>query len=257
MVGGAVRRSVVALLAFNVELARMHGIVSEVLLGEMRLQFWQDAVDEIYRGDPPRRHPVVLELACAVSRHGLPRQPIDRILAARRRELAAPPPASLAELEAFVADTSADLLELATLVAVGRDDATVAVARDIGVAFGLCGLLRALPFHARQRRLYLPADLLREHGADIEEIFDGRPSPALAGVAARIAARARARLAPAQRGIRTLPRANRAVLVLGALAALDLDRLRAVRHNPFDPTMQSTPLRRLLRIAGARVSGRI
>ena len=112
-------------------------------------------------------------------------------------------------------------------------------------------------FTPARRRLYLPADLLRRHGADIEEIFAGRPSAALGHVAACVAQRARERLAPVRRDMRALPPAKRAVPALAALAALDLDRLRAVGHDPFDPRLRSTPLRRLLRIARARLTGRI
>lgn len=257
MVGAGARRAVIALLAFNLELARTQGRAGEALLGEMRLQFWHDAVDEIYRGGPARRHPVARELAAAIACHGLARTPIERILAARRRDLAGGAPASMAELEAFLADTSADLLELAAVAAGGRDDAAIALARDAGIAFGLCGVLRALPFHAARRRLYLPADLLRRHGADVEEIFAGRPSAALGRVAACIARRARERLAPMRRQMPALPPGKRAIPALAALAALDLDRLRAVGHDPFDLRLRSTPLRRLLRIARARLTGRI
>jgi len=47
-----------------------------------------------------------------------------------------------------------------------------------GSAWALTGLLRAVPFHARQRRLYLPADRLEEAGVRVGRLFDLKLKPA-------------------------------------------------------------------------------
>src|SRR3546814_2675343 len=62
---------------------------------------------------------------------------------------------------------------------------------DLGIAWGLTGLLRAVPFHARAKRLYLPVDLLRETGLRIDDLFELRRAPALCDVVRRIAEVAR------------------------------------------------------------------
>jgi len=57
------RRKLLALYAFHVELTRIPAAVSEPPLGEIRLQWWREAFDEIRAGKTPRAHPVVQEIA--------------------------------------------------------------------------------------------------------------------------------------------------------------------------------------------------
>ena len=59
------RRKLFALYAFLVEIKRVPGAVSEPPLGEIRLQWWRDALQEIRDGKTPRAHPVVQEIAVA------------------------------------------------------------------------------------------------------------------------------------------------------------------------------------------------
>ena len=55
----AARPGLMALYAFNLEIARAPWVASEPLLAEIRLAWWREAVAEIYDGKPPRRHEVV------------------------------------------------------------------------------------------------------------------------------------------------------------------------------------------------------
>lgn len=54
-----------ALYRLNAELNRVAISVSEPLLGEMKLQWYRDAIGEIRSGAPPRRHPAILAGAAA------------------------------------------------------------------------------------------------------------------------------------------------------------------------------------------------
>lgn len=57
------KRRLIALQALRCELKRIPFAVSEPALGEIRLQWWREALDEIRNGKSPRAHPVVEELA--------------------------------------------------------------------------------------------------------------------------------------------------------------------------------------------------
>ncbi len=57
------KRSLLALYAFHGELRRIPAAVSEPPLGEIRLQWWREALAEIIAGQSPRAHPVVEELS--------------------------------------------------------------------------------------------------------------------------------------------------------------------------------------------------
>jgi phytoene synthase len=82
-----VRADVVALYAFDHELARAPKVASNPLIGEMRLTWWREALDEIFEARPVRRHPTAEALAQAVQRRGLAREALEALIEARYREL--------------------------------------------------------------------------------------------------------------------------------------------------------------------------
>ncbi|HLY80259.1 MAG TPA: squalene/phytoene synthase family protein [Caulobacteraceae bacterium] len=74
------RTDVLALYAFDHELARARRAASTQLLAEIRLTWWREALDEIFTGGPVRRHPVAEAVAGAVQRHGLPRALLEAMI---------------------------------------------------------------------------------------------------------------------------------------------------------------------------------
>ncbi len=57
------RKALVALYAFNLELACVRTAVSEPGIGAIRFRWWRDALAEIARGKPPRQHDVIEAVA--------------------------------------------------------------------------------------------------------------------------------------------------------------------------------------------------
>lgn len=85
------RADVIALYAYDHELARAPKVASNSLLGEIRLTWWREVLDEVFEGREVRRHPTAQALAAAVRRHGLPRDSLEAMIDARYRELDATP----------------------------------------------------------------------------------------------------------------------------------------------------------------------
>ena len=131
----AARADVLALYAFDHVLARVPAMVSEPLMGEIRLTWWSEALDEIYAGGPVRSHPVSLALAQAVRRRALDRAPLDDLIAARMTDLDARPFEGEAEALAY-ADHTAGALAQAAAQALGAAAELDAV-RLAGQAYGL------------------------------------------------------------------------------------------------------------------------
>src|SRR5262245_49187144 len=92
------RAGLFALYAFNIEMARVREVVRDPVAGEIRLQWWSDALDGEARGDA-EANPVAAALIAAVSRYGLPRERLKSLIAARRFDLYNEPMATLTELE--------------------------------------------------------------------------------------------------------------------------------------------------------------
>ena len=156
-----VRRGLLALYAFNIEIASARERVSEALLGEIRLQWWRDAIDEIYDGSV-REHAVAAELADAIQKFGLPREPLNRLIDGRVFDMDEEPPEDINAFQNYISATAGELTRIGYRMCgvAGKDDQALL----LGSVWGGTGLLRAIPFHLSQRRVYLSKDLLRRAG---------------------------------------------------------------------------------------------
>jgi len=227
------REAVFSLYAFNHEIARIREMVSEELLGRIRLQWWRQGLDAVAADAAVRHHEIMEPLAEAIRRFGLSRAHFDRLIEARERDLSGESPRTLPALEAYAEESSSPLL-LLTLEALGvGDPAAIRAARETGIAYALAGLMRAVPFHASQRRSYLPQALVEETGLDSESVVAGRSSAALQEIVRRIAERAEAHLTEARRLRGAVPRAALPALLPATLAAADLKHLRRAEYDPF------------------------
>src|SRR5947209_10312129 len=92
------RDALLALYAFNYEIARVRETITQPMLGQIRLQWWREVLDAAYAGAPPRNHLVAVALTAAIREFGLTRRPFDRLVDTRERDLVNDPPASLAAL---------------------------------------------------------------------------------------------------------------------------------------------------------------
>ena len=133
------RTDVIALYAFNHELARVAETVREPLMGEIRLTWWREALDEIFEGRSVRRHAVAEALALAVRRRNLARAPLEAMVEARFSDLEPDALADDAALDAYLDGTAGALMALAVAVTSGSDAHGL---RPVARAWALAGLLR-------------------------------------------------------------------------------------------------------------------
>lgn len=130
------RADVIALYAFNYELARVAGGVSNALMGEIRLTWWREAMEEIAAGKPPRKHPNVEALGVA----GIDPLALAAMAEARFADLDDAPPADEAKALAYVDATAG---ALAVLAARRLDpSADPHAVKGAARAYGLAGLWR-------------------------------------------------------------------------------------------------------------------
>lgn len=249
------RWALFALYAFNLELAKIREIVSEPIIGQVRLQWWREVIDGIFTGKA-RQHEVIQPLAQAVERYGLSREPFDKLIDARGLDLSDEPPADLAALEDYADGTSATLQASALEILAVEGDAARDAARHTGIAWALTGLIRAVPFHASAGRLTLPKDLSEAAGLDRAEVFRGHFSAPLAEVVKAVANAAKAHLAEARASRRLVPRRALPALLPAVLAGAYLARFRKAGYDPFAKTLAIGPLARQLRLAAHAALGR-
>ncbi len=249
------REDLFALYAFNLEVAKTREVVSEATLGLIRLQWWRESVEGVYAGQP-RRHEVVQPLAAAVARHGLDRALLDRLIDAREADLEEGGQGSLDCLTNYADATGTPLVRLALRVLGVAEPLAHEVARHVAIAWALTGIVRAVPFHARNQWVMLPADLMAAEGVTETALFQGKPEPGLTRVAKAVADRAREHLAKARALRRSVPKTALPALLPATLADLYLGALAKAEHDPFAPRMLMPHPFRQARLAWAGMTGR-
>ena len=130
------RADLIALYAFDIELARALSVASEPMMAEIRLTWWAEALDEIFEGRKVRAHPVAQALAEAVARRGLKRGPLDSLIDTRMQEAYRPPFADEGTLFVHIDGLSGALMQAAASLLSGQDVQLGAV-QDAGRAWGL------------------------------------------------------------------------------------------------------------------------
>lgn len=195
----AARPALHALYAFSLDIARLREVVSEPLPGEVRLQWWRDALQRDPgiepRGDSAS-HPVAAALDDTIARHNLPRAAFTALIDARIFDLYDDPMPTLNDLEGYAAETSSALIRLACLIlAGGREPGAADAAGHAGLAYAFTGLMRAFPWHSARGQLYLPLELLARHGATRDDVVMGRGGPGVRRALADLRHEARAHLA--------------------------------------------------------------
>lgn len=239
------RNAALALYAFSLEIARTREIVSEPLLGQIRLQWWRETIEGLFAGTP-REHPVVEALQTAVQAHDLPREHLEALIDAREADLEDTPPRNLEALEAYARETSGGLSALVMRCLDGSNDTAIDASRLVGTAWAIIGLARAVGFHAQTQRLYIPEDLLSEYEVERRRLFDLKPSPGLNQAIETMVARADELLREARAFSGEIPRPARRGLMLAGLADRHIAAIRKAGHEPFAiPAARPAPLLRL------------
>jgi phytoene synthase len=249
----ALRSELNVLYAFNHEVAKTAETVSQPIAGQIRLQWWRDRIAELYRG-VAIEHPVVEALGAIIAARSLPRNLFDELIEAREHDLEEAPFATIEDFVGYADATSGNVMRIAARI-LGAGDTLDAPSRDLGIAYAIAGLCRALPYHAIHRRLMLPADRLVASGVSVEAVFAGTAGERLRPLIDDMAQRAHGHLA-ARRG----QRIARTVLPAVLPAAVVPLYLRAVMRSGLDLFRDSTEVgvhRRQLAMLGAMIRRRV
>ena len=240
-----------ALYALNHELARVAESVREPMLGQIRLQWWREALAGA-RTSKPRRHDIVEAMAAVFSSSDLPADLIDRMIDARSFDLSGDEFEDYAALENYLDATSGTLMRLAARI-LGGGEGFDEAATNAGIAYGLAGVARSVAFHAQRGKNFVPQSALSSASIVRDELLVSANRNALMAIVRKMAARATER----HRGvsIRSGPDAPFAAFLPAALVPL---YTRQIRNASFDPLNPEVGLHwRLAAMLAAAVRGRI
>jgi phytoene synthase len=233
-----------ALYAFSLEIARVREIVSEPLLGEIRFQWWRDALEAKSDADA-KANPVAAALLDTVARFDLPKAPLVEWISAQAARLYGEPIESINALEAYTEATCSNLLRLAALILDGQE---AAASRDAafhaGIAYGITGLIRALPWHCARGQVFVPADILQAHGANGDDFAAGRASPGVLAALVDLRAVARAHLDIFYAKLPGLPDKSRPAFLPVYLCEPYLRLMEKPGYEPFKTVVELAQWRR-------------
>lgn len=208
----AVRRHLLALYAFNIDVARVREVVRDALPGEVRLAWWREVIEGQGRG-AVEGHPVALALLDTMARFSLPPSALTNLVDARIFDLYDDPMPSRTDLEGYAGETAGALLQLSLLIVAPEMAAHVGdIAGHGGVALAMTGLMRSFPLHAGRGQCYLPLDMLARHSIGRAEAVSGEVGPGLSATLADMR----------EEAFRHLVQANSAFLALPEQKRLDL-----------------------------------
>jgi len=251
------RAGLCALYAFNHEIAKVRDVISEPMLGEIRLQWWREAIEEIFLGGSVRQNETVEGLAQIVKIYGLDRGKLDALIDARAFDLYDEPMETWDQLVAYLSATAGGLMSLALQITSPGAPVSEEYVRACGIAWGSLGLLRALPLHARRRQMFLPQELLAKHDIELETLLAGKAGLQLTALVGEILDRSKTELRKARQLMSTRPvEALPAVLYVG-LSGAYTRKIERAGQDLFTHDLSLSPLRKRMALLRANISGAI
>ncbi len=191
-------------------------------------------VERVYAGAVPDDDPVLVALADAIRRFGVPRGPMDALVDGVAMDLDTDRYADWPALKGYC-DRVAGAVGVLSLHVFGfQDPSAVRHAEDLGVAMQVVNIMRDVQEDAGLGRIYLPGDEMAAAGVTGDDILADRMTPAMGALMAVQAARAHEYFA---NGRMLLPLLDvRARMCVQMLASLYGDILVRIEERGFDYT---------------------
>lgn len=244
------REAIQALYAFNADVASVRDRAREPAPGEIRLQWWVDAIKGEGHG-AVRQNPIADGLLRAIETYSLPASvALQRLVAARRFDLYDDPMPDVQSFEGYAGETVSVLYQLAAMILNGGTEIeTGDAAGHLGVAQALIGHLRAFGLNASRGRLFLPWSIFAANGVTEGEIFSGQVSEGLLAAYAQVIDLAREHLDKAEAAIVRLPKALRPAFAQAALQPIYLQQVERQSATPFAPPANLADWRKIAAIS--------
>lgn len=250
-----IRQNLFALYSFNYEISRIREMVSEPMIGEIRLQWWRDALTDITQGGPIRYHDVIGPLATAITAHNLSEDILMSIVDGRGQDLYDESPVTSTDLESYLAQTSGNLSCLAVHIA-GQNDIDE-LAQSLGMAWGYVGLIRSVPYHMSLKKNYIPQDLMEKNGHQGQAFLSPDDPENVAAIIRQLSDKAVTHLENIKQQKHRIKAETRSIFLLSALARSYLKTIERANYNPFQLHEKKDAFFRQCRLLSAALFNRI
>ena len=226
------RDALYALYAFNVEIARVRELARQPMPGEIRLQWWREALAG-ERESEAAANPVAAAMRETMSRYEISADRLIELIDARAFDLYDEPMASLHDLDAYARGTQATLLQIAAEILAGKKAPADALIQHAGIAHAVAAVLSLLGRHTARRQLYVPLEVLERYKATASDVFAMETDAPLLAALAELRRHARRQLAAAAAELPSAPAEILPALLPLALTGPTLQRMERQDYEPF------------------------
>jgi phytoene synthase len=249
------REALLALAALSAELARIPLRVREPAMGEIRLQWWRDALEQ--PSAARTGNPVADAVRAAALDYAIPGTRFATLIDGHARLLQRGAPFDATDLDQILQETEGIPFALAAHVAgVPASPELESGCHAAGRAYGLARLLLGLPRWLALGEVPLPAAQLEAAGLSADDLLAGVADARIERLLALCSAEVRRSLAVAGQFAAGLPRGRRVAFLPLALVQ---SYLRALARSGQDLLRRETdiaPLTRVYRTGAAHLTGR-
>ena len=212
------------------------------------LQQLRDRLDDVYR-DQPQSFVEDRALAVVVHQYELPRGLLDALLEGFAWDAQARTYETLEDVHAYGARVAGSVGAMMCWIMGARSASTLARACELGVAMQLTNIARDVGEDARNGRLYLPRQWMRQAGLEPQDwLAQPSASPALQQMVERLLQEADRLYRLSTAGVANLPRDCRAAILAARLIYAEIghqlrrDGLNPVDHRAVVPTSRKMVL---------------
>jgi squalene synthase HpnC len=136
-----------------------------------RLQEWKELLDDCYREQV--QHPVFVALRDSISRFDIPKEPFERLLLAFQQDQVKARYDTWEELLGYCRNSANPVGHLVLYLCGYRDLRRQSLSDDTCTALQLTNFWQDVARDYRRGRIYLPQELMRQHGYDDEMLAGG------------------------------------------------------------------------------------
>lgn len=242
------RDAVTALYAFNADIAAIRERVSSPAPGEVRLQWWSDALTGEGHG-AVRQNPTADALLQTIDLYNIPTGTLLRLIGARRFDLYDDPMPDLETFEGYAGETNSTLYQLAAMILNdGAQIETGDAAGHLGVAHALIGHMRAFGYVSAQGRIMLPWTVFEANGVQESELFSQIESEGLHEALGQFAELAASHLDKAQAAVAHLPGKLKPAFAMLAILRAQLAALTKRTGSVFKPVSDDPDWQKIARL---------
>ncbi len=254
----AMQENMLNIYAFNNELAKIKYVISEPMAGYIRLQWWRDAIDEIYERAPVKHfHPVSNGLHKLLSTTPINKDIFENLIDAHESDIEFESPEDMESLENYAIGTSANLFKLQLLAAGIDNSAALNAAHHGAIAYGLADIMRNMRYNASHNMVMLPKSLMDAQNITIDNIIEGANLERAKPIVKILCDKADGHLAKMRTLRGNIPKSAMPALLPIAIAPAIIKLIRKHDYDLFSLNFEAVRFRLQMRIMAAKILGRL